>query len=166
LDVLVAKKATLKTGEQEVRSPGNKEYNKAMAYLTTPVGDTGLTPVDIYIEKQSAWAESQATWDKAKQKTEATAKAKFPTDLVQQRKFYDDWAQANYRRYKFAVQGRYMDWVSNGHKYEVEQNFGVVDVDSIMARIEQSKESLRNSSIVDTDGANELSGVILEPKDW
>jgi hypothetical protein len=59
-----------------------------------------------------------------------------------------------------------MDWVANGHKYEVEQNFGVVDVDSIMARIEQSKESLRNSAIVDTDGANELAGVILEPKDW
>lgn len=125
-----------------------------------------MTPVDVYIEKQDAWAESQATWDKAKQRAEATAKAQFPTDLVQQRKYYDDWSQANYRRFKFAVQGRYMDWVANGHKYEVEQNFGIVDVESIMARIEQSKESLRNSTIVDTDGANELAGVMLEPRDW
>lgn len=31
--------------------------------------------------------------------------------------------QSNYRKYKFAVQGRYMDWVANGHKYEVERNF-------------------------------------------
>jgi hypothetical protein len=35
-----------------------------------------------------------------------------------------------------------------------------------MARIEQSKESMRNSSIVDSDGANELWGVELTPKNW
>lgn len=31
--------------------------------------------------------------------------------------------QKNYRKYKFAVQGTYMDWVANGNKYEVERNF-------------------------------------------
>jgi hypothetical protein len=34
-----------------------------------------------------------------------------------------------------------MDWVTNGHKYEVENNFGMVDVESIMARVEDSKVS-------------------------
>ena len=72
---------------------------------------------------------------------------------------YNDWNQANYRKvsalrlccmsqhfsniskYKFAVQGQWMDWVTNGNKYNVEYNFGLVDVDSIMARVENSKVS-------------------------
>ena len=75
-----------------------------------------------------------------------------------------------------------MDWVTNGNKYNVEYNFGLVDVDSIMARVENSKvgscnptgelalnhdqESMRNSTMVDFDGANELQGVNLTPRDW
>ena len=43
-----------------------------------------------------------------------------PTEQLQ---YFNDWNQDNYRQYKFAVQARYMDWVSNGYKYEVEQNF-------------------------------------------
>jgi len=43
---------------------------------------------------------------------------------------------------------------------------GIVDVESIMARIEDSKESMRNSSIVDADGANEVQAVSLTPKNW
>lgn len=112
---------------------------------------------------------------------------------------YNDWNQANYRKvsglgrdiyaetmlmvskFKFAVQGQWMDWVTNGNKYNVEYNFGLVDVDSIMARVENSKvsrvvsplyaelksqESMRNSTMVDFDGANELQGVNLTPRDW
>jgi hypothetical protein len=59
-----------------------------------------------------------------------------------------------------------MDWVANGDKYNVEYSFGVVDVDSIMARIELSKESMRNSAIIDVDGANEVQQVQLTPKEW
>ena len=59
-----------------------------------------------------------------------------------------------------------MDWVSNGHKYDVEFNFGMVDTESIMARVESSKESMRNSTIVDADGANEVWTVDLTPKNW
>lgn len=47
----------------------------------------------------------------------------YPGDLAAQRQNYDDWNQANYRKYKFAVQGKWMDWVSNGDKYNVEYNF-------------------------------------------
>jgi hypothetical protein len=36
-----------------------------MIYLTTKNAD-GLTPVDIYIEKQIAWAKAQDAWDSAK----------------------------------------------------------------------------------------------------
>ena len=59
-----------------------------------------------------------------------------------------------------------MDWVSNGNKYNVEFNFGMVDTESIMARVESSKESIRNSTIVDSDGANEVQGITLTPKNW
>jgi hypothetical protein len=59
-----------------------------------------------------------------------------------------------------------MDWVANGHKYDVEYRFGIIDVDSIMARIEMSKESMRNSAIIDVDGANEVQEVQLTPKEW
>ena len=59
-----------------------------------------------------------------------------------------------------------MDWVSNGDKYNVEFNFGMVDTESIMARVESSKESLRNSTMVDADGSNEVQGVNLTPKGW
>ena len=59
-----------------------------------------------------------------------------------------------------------MDWVVNASKYDVDYNFGMVDIDSIMARIESSKESLRNSTIPDADGANEVYGVTLTPNRW
>ena len=35
-----------------------------------------------------------------------------------------------------------------------------------MARLEASKESMRNSSVVDSDGANLVYTVTLEPKQW
>ncbi|KAI1192407.1 hypothetical protein F5X97DRAFT_317457 [Nemania serpens] len=168
LDGLVPKKATMRDGDpvNPVRSPGEKGYDAAMTYLTTPLEPTGETPVETYIEKQSLWAEAQDAWDKAKIKAQQDAKALYPSDVVKQRQSYDEWSQANYRKYKFAVQGRWMDWVSNGHKYNVEFNFGMVDTESIMARVESSKESLRNSTIVDADGVNEVQGVNLTPKNW
>lgn len=49
-----------------MRSPGNPAYDEAMKYLTTPDQETGLTKVDLYVQKQSAWANSQDAWDKAK----------------------------------------------------------------------------------------------------
>ncbi|KAI8955363.1 hypothetical protein F4801DRAFT_574538 [Xylaria longipes] len=168
LDGLVPKKATVRDGDalNPIRSPGEQSYDAAMTYLTTPLDTTGQTPVEIYIDKQAAWAEAQEDWDKAKIKAQRDAKSKYPADVVMQRQYYDEWSQANYRKYKFAVQGRWMDWVSNGHKYNVEFNFGMVDTESIMARVESSKESLRNSTIVDADGVNEVQGVNLTPKNW
>ncbi|KAK0612567.1 hypothetical protein B0T17DRAFT_564881 [Bombardia bombarda] len=167
LDGLVPKHATVKTGgKNPIRSPGEQGYDDAMKYLTTVDDTTGLTPVDIYVEKQTLWAEAQDEWDKAKLKAQKDATLQHPDDTVLQRQTYDEWNQANYRKYKFAVQARWMDWVSNGHKYNVEFNFGMVDTESIMARIENSKESMRNSTIVDADGANEVYLVDLTPKNW
>lgn len=37
-----------------------------MRYLTTVDTITKKTPIDIYVEKQTAWAEAQNDWDRAK----------------------------------------------------------------------------------------------------
>ena len=59
-----------------------------------------------------------------------------------------------------------MDWVVNGQKFRVDISFGMVDIDSITSRIESIKESLRNSTIPDADGANEFYGVSLTCGLW
>jgi len=66
LDTLVPQKATFKSGVNQIRSPGDATYDAAMSYLTTKDKSTGLTPVDLYVRKQKAWADSQSTWDQAK----------------------------------------------------------------------------------------------------
>ncbi|KAE8150822.1 hypothetical protein BDV25DRAFT_139418 [Aspergillus avenaceus] len=128
LDCLVARKASVSTGkhpngENDMRSPGDKSYDDAMKFLTTPLPN-GFTPVDLYVEKQDAWRKAQDEWDTAI--LEAKTKAQFPNSPVHQVQAYNDWNQAHYRKYKTAVQGRYIDWVTNGHKFNVEQNFGIV----------------------------------------
>jgi len=37
-----------------------------MAYMTKKADQTGKTPVEVYMEKQKAWAEAQDAWDAAK----------------------------------------------------------------------------------------------------
>ena len=65
LDFLVARDAEVKTEDGAIRSPGTPGYVAAMKFLTTK-RDDGKTPVDIYIEKQTAWTLAQDAWDKAK----------------------------------------------------------------------------------------------------
>lgn len=68
--------------------------------------------------------------------------------------------------FKASVQAAWMDWVVNGQKYNVDYSFGMVDIDSIMSRIEDSKESLRNSTIPDATGSSEVYGVSLTSSKW
>lgn len=56
-----------------------------------------------------------------------------------------------------------MDWVINGKKPAVDFTFGMIQMDS-MARIESSKESMRNSAIDDPSSDGEVYGVGLIPK--
>lgn len=70
LDGLVPRKATITSGVNQIRSPGVKSYDDAMVYLTKVDDTTGQTPVDIYVEKQAAWADAQDAWDKAKIKAQ------------------------------------------------------------------------------------------------
>ncbi|KAK6330551.1 hypothetical protein TWF718_002751 [Orbilia javanica] len=165
LDTLVVKKATMKSGNA-IRAPGEATYDAAMSYLTKVDEKTKKTPIDVYIEKQKIWADAQSDWDTAKIEAEQRAKEKYPNDHQAALEAFEEWNQEHFRSYKYTVQGAYMDWVTNGNKYEVERNFGIVDVDSIMARVEQSKETLRDSTIADFDGSSEIQGVQLTPKNW
>ncbi|KAI9866194.1 MAG: hypothetical protein M1813_001755 [Trichoglossum hirsutum] len=184
LDYLVPKKATVST-QNNIRSPGDKSYDGAMTYLTTKDPASGKTPVEVYIEKQTAWATAQDAWDSAKIKARRDAAAANPNDNAAAVQQYNDWSQSHYRRvgdskripkpggWTESAWGTNTTWSttsvslrSNGHGSKDLTREGLVDVDSIMARIESSKQSMRNSTIVDADGANELNEVNLNPKNW
>ena len=100
LDFLVPKKATIKDGDEinPIRSPGEKGYDAAMKYLTSIDPETDQNPVDVYMEKQSAWAKAQESWDKARIRAQKESQTKFPDDIVKQKQDYDEWNQANYRK--------------------------------------------------------------------
>ncbi|MCJ1379934.1 hypothetical protein MMC17_003037 [Xylographa soralifera] len=59
-----------------------------------------------------------------------------------------------------------MDWVVHGYKFNVEFNFGIVDVSSGMKRVEASKEAFRNLIVISEDGFTEYHRVVLEPSNW
>jgi hypothetical protein len=62
---LLPSKATISSVDG-IRSPGNKNYDDAMKFLkTTPPGST-QTVVEIYRDKQLAWAKERSAWDTAK----------------------------------------------------------------------------------------------------
>jgi hypothetical protein len=154
----------------EVESdPSDPRFTKAMDYLRS-TDDVGRSPIDYYIAKQTAWQEAQSEWDSAKQDAHSGFLRQYPggkpEDIAAIQQAMNEWNQVNFRKYKTNVQGKWMDWVTRGNKYEVENSFGVVDIESIMARIEESKESWRNSTIVDEDGVNELQSVRLTPRNW
>ena len=99
------------------------------------------------------------------------AETKFPPtsggDFIgKQKQYIADWNQMTYQRFKNSIQSAWMDWVVNGQKYNVDYNFGIIDIDSIMSRIESSKEFLRNSTMLDADQANVVYGVSLTPSRW
>ncbi|KAF5636934.1 hypothetical protein F25303_8137 [Fusarium sp. NRRL 25303] len=169
LDALLPAKATISSGNG-ARSPGESHYDAAMKFLRQR-DSNGKTAVDLYREKQQAWCQAQAAWDKAKIQAQEDAEKKYPPAagddfLAKQKQYIADWTQMNYMMFRTETQGAWMDWVVNGQKYNVDFNFGVVDVDSIMSQIEDSKESLRNSTLPDETGASDVYGVSLTPARW
>lgn len=161
LDCLIPFQAPGTPGKPSQASP---DYLAAMDYLQKK-DQHGKCPIDYYVEKQTVWAQAQTDWDSAKEAAMASLELRIP-DLGKRQEAMNEWNQTHFRKFKTNVQAKWMDWVVNGCKYRVENAFGTVDIESIMARIEQSKESLRDSMIVDADGVNEVAGVNLMPKQW
>ncbi|KAM6513149.1 hypothetical protein FALCPG4_015616 [Fusarium falciforme] len=170
LDALLPAKATISSADG-IRSPGNPNYDKAMNFLKTTAPGSTRTVVEVYRDKQMAWAKERSAWDTAKIDAAKRAAEMYPPgsgpDFIgKQRQYLNDWNQQNYFTFKASIQAAWMDWVVNGQKYDVDFNFGMIDIDSIMSRIESSKESLRNSTIPDANSAAEVYGVSLTPSRW
>lgn len=141
-------------------------YNKSMKFLKEADElNPSRSKLATYVEKQEKWNKAMEGYAAAQERQMAISKQEASTP-EKQRQSYLEWVQAHARDYKAMIQARYMDWVVHGHKFEVEFNFGVVDISSGMKRIEESKEAFRNLTLIDSDGASEYSGVKLNPSNW
>ena len=115
-----------------------QRYKQAMSILSAEVEDKDMTLVELYTQKQAAYTKACA--EKTRAFAEALEKATNSTKSAKAaRQRYDQWVQENAKTWRNYVQAAYMDWVITGRKEEVEYWFSVVDQDSAMARIEQSK---------------------------
>jgi hypothetical protein len=126
-------------------SDDQRRYKNAMTFLTQEQpGKGGLTLIELYTAKQSKYtqvvAEKNAAFNKAlSDSNEATKNEPMPKDKAKEH--YDRWVQEHARTWRNYVQAAYMDWVVTGKKEEVEYWFSVVDQDSALSRVEQSKAS-------------------------
>lgn len=126
---------------------GNNEdqrrYEQAMRTLSSEQRDrNGLTLVELYAQKQATYTKAVA--EKTKAFHDALKRVQEDPENMSQaqtREAYDKWVQENARIYRNYVQAAYMDWVITGKKMEVEYWFSIVDRDSVMSRVEQSKVS-------------------------
>ncbi|KAG8682905.1 hypothetical protein FRC09_016445, partial [Ceratobasidium sp. 395] len=165
---LVPAGTTVGVDEGEVMTAEQKRYKKAMEVLSKEVpGKGGLSLVELYTQKQATYTKAVAEKTKAFQAALKQAQDD-PSNrtVAAAREDYDKWVQENAKTYRNYVQAAYMDWVITGKKEEVEYWFSVVDQDSALARVEQSKEVMRLNVVQDTDGSSEYSKVKLEPSDW
>ena len=122
-------------------SASEKRYEDAMNYLT---GEDPKHPmksrINVYCEKQKAYTD--AVDYKIGAFAEALKRATTDprnTTRVSKCEAYDNWVAGHYRTYNNLVQAAYMDWVTTGKKEEVEYYFAIVDNDSAMSRVEESK---------------------------
>lgn len=127
-----------------------KRYKKAMDWLCAEDPDTpGKNHVEVYVEKQQKYTDVVERKQKAFNTALKTANEDpLNKTLSQRRAAYDLWVNENARTYRNYLQAAYMDWVILGKKEAVEYWFSIVDMDSAMARVEQSKVSeLSNASL-------------------
>jgi hypothetical protein len=133
-----------------ISEPGNtyasadeKRYLDAMQWLLTQDPGTGKTHIQNYIEKQKAY---NAVFEKkVKDFDAALQKARDdPANTTEElrRAAYDKFLAENVCVYRAMVQAAYVDWVMVGKKEEVEYQFKVVDHDTILSRVEDSRASL------------------------
>ncbi|KAF5021544.1 hypothetical protein F66182_6426 [Fusarium sp. NRRL 66182] len=171
LDVLISVESSIASalaGDKPLTDRQQKirdRYQNAMKYLTSKDDASGKSRLKIYVEKQEAWNQAVETYNSAQY-----AQQKLDQDnkltVNEQRQSFLQWMQTHGRDYKATIQAKYMDWVVHGFKFDVEFNFGVVDVSSAMKRVESSKEAFRNLTLLAADGASEYSGVNLTPRNW
>ncbi|KAK6352526.1 hypothetical protein TWF730_009350 [Orbilia blumenaviensis] len=167
LDMLIPEDAPIDMDKSTgAKTAAGERYLAAMKYLKSPATESSKSVIDLYVEKQQLYSEAMNKWEAAKAATRADAKARYPGNVREQQRFYDDWNQENFRNFKNNAQAKYMDWIVNGNKYKVDYYFGIVDVSSAMKRVESSKEAARNLVVIDPDGTTEWQEVQLTPANW
>ncbi|CAF3445430.1 unnamed protein product [Fusarium graminearum] len=90
-----------------------------MRYLTSTAPNSSKSVIDVYVEKQQAYSEAMNKWEAAKTKARSDAKERFPGNVKEQQRFYDDWNQESFRNFKNNAQAKYMDCslgIVNGSK--------------------------------------------------
>jgi hypothetical protein len=114
-----------------------------MDWLTAEDPDfPGKNHVEVYVEKQQKYTDVVERKQKAfNAALKAANEDPANKTRVQRRAAYDAWVNENARTYRNYLQAAYMDWVIVGKKEAVEFWFSIVDMDSAMARVEQSKVS-------------------------
>ncbi|KAJ7089120.1 hypothetical protein C8R44DRAFT_892496 [Mycena epipterygia] len=155
-------------GSTKSFSEDQKRYKQAMTILSAEVPNkNGHTLVELYTLKQKAYTDSVTAKTRAFDEAMKIAQ-KDPSNKTSEevRAAYDHWVQENSRAYRNSVQAAYMDWVIMGKMEEVEYWFSVVDQDSALARVEQSKETMRWAVVQDADGSGEYQKVVLTPSNW
>ncbi|KAG8688959.1 hypothetical protein FRC09_012650 [Ceratobasidium sp. 395] len=164
---LVPVGSTVGIDDGATKTVEQKRYEMAMAKLSTEVPGKGQTLVELYTRKQEIYTSAVDRKTKAFHEALAHVQADPRNKTTENaHEAYDLWVQENARVYRNHVQAAYMDWVITGKKEEVEYWFAVVDQDSVLARVEQSKESMRAAVVQDEDGTVEYQTVKLEPSDW
>lgn len=129
------------TNDESKLTQDEKNYIYAMNWLNGEDPDLpGKSRVDVYVEKQKAYTKTvedkQAAFAKALKEAQDDPRNKNKDD---QRAAYDQWVNVHARTYRNYMQAAYMDWVITGKKEAVEYWFAMVDMDTAMARVEQSK---------------------------
>lgn len=124
-----------------------KRYQRAMEWLLTEDRrNEGKTHLESYIEKQKLYAEAERLkireFDNAYKEV---IKDPLLKTTSEKRAAYDKWVHENARTLRNSVEGAYKDWVIHGRKEAVEYWFAVVDNESAMSRVEQSKVLLSSS---------------------
>ncbi|KAF5637867.1 hypothetical protein F52700_4569 [Fusarium sp. NRRL 52700] len=148
---------------------GEMDYAKSMEFLKQKVQGTSKTIMEVYQDKEMNWIKQREMWETAKIQVHRRAQEAFEDgteDYGEKRQRYvEKWATKEGKRYRYAIQAAWMEWVDEGKKYAVEFALGIFQKDS-MERVESSKEAMRNSAIDDTSGDAEVYGVSLTPKTW
>lgn len=118
-----------------------KRYQRAMDWLLSEdPRRPGKTYLEAYIEKQKTYTDAEERrikkFDNAYNRI---MNDPFLKTLAERRAAYERWVNEHGRSLRNDVEGAYKDWVIHGRKEAVEYWFAVVDNDSAMARVEQSK---------------------------
>ncbi|KAK0664521.1 hypothetical protein QBC41DRAFT_233719 [Cercophora samala] len=158
------------------------EYSEALKFLkqkVEPPSSSGLkganlanadlegTVVGRYVRKQLAWAEAQGNWDavrdEAEEDIELTGESQTAAAMKEKKLLI--------RKRKAELHARWMDWVVNGDKLQVDHYFALVDRSDLMARVEKAKascsrEATRDMLVLDPKDGTDWARVYLQPEHW